>query len=280
MGNFGSRLFFLALHTPEETDDDLVAQNRGENRKRKEDICKSITEGFLRTLWAANPAGVSWNKAGDPDDCLRVIARCARLLAALRGAINVWSIGEDGEKLSHSVPVIEKPNRINCLLYNLARAHALICGRQELTAEDLWPVLDLTFDSAPATRAKVFRRLIEAGGTLTTSDVETLLRCSPPTARKEMEALSVLGVVEKTECDPYSAGRPEIQITLNKRFGWFASRQCEALMKHEHTPSIAAQTSQGETNTGCKSFHYSPSDTTKTDNQANRGIKNEIAPCV
>jgi hypothetical protein len=243
MGNFGSRLFFLALHTPEETDDELIAQNRGEDRKQKENICKRITEGFLRTLWAANPAGVSWNKAGDPDDCLRVIARCARLLAALRGAINVWSIGEDGEKLSHSVPVIEKPNRINCLLYNLARAHALICGRRQLTAEDLWPVLDLTFDSAPATRAKVFRGLIEAGGTLTTSDVEKLLRCSPPTARKEMEALSVLGVVEKTECDLNAPGRPEIQITLKERFGWFASEACEALMKHEHTPFIAGQTS-------------------------------------
>jgi hypothetical protein len=283
MGNFGSRLFFLALHTPEESDDDLIAQNLGEDRKSKENACKAITEGYLRTLWAADPAGITWNKAGDPKDCLRVIAKCARLLAHLRGAINVWSVGEDGEKLSHSVPVIEKPNRINTLLYNLARGHAIACGRRQLTHEDLWPVLDLTFDSTPTTRAKVFRALIERGA-LTTTDVVKLLRCSPPTARKEMEALAVLGVAERS--DSYAkdeAGRPEVEITLDSRFEWFASPECKALMKDEHTPSITTKMgSDGEANTGWKSFQNSLS-TTKSGNEAatrTDGIKKEIAPSV
>jgi hypothetical protein len=232
MGNFGSRLFFLSLHTPDEDDDELIAQNKGTDRKVKECECKQATEDFLRTLWAANPSGVDWNKKEDPDLCLRVIARCARLLAALRGAINVWHSDEGGEKLSHNVPVIEKPHRINCLLYNLARAHALICGRRQITEEDLWPVLDVTFDSAPTIRAKVFRRLIEAGGTLGTSAVVNLLRCSPPTARKEMEALSVLGIAEKTTEDQYDeAGRPETEITLSQRFEWFGMAECKSLMK-------------------------------------------------
>lgn len=148
MGNFGSRLFFLSLHTPDE-DEELIAQNKGTNRKLKENECKRVTETFLRSLCATNPEGVEWNKSGDPDDCLRVLARCARLLAAHRGAINVWHNDEGGEKLSHNVPVIEKPHRINCLLYNLARAHALVRGRRQLTTDDLWPVLDITFDSAP-----------------------------------------------------------------------------------------------------------------------------------
>src|SRR6516162_5474737 len=123
MGNFGSRLFFLCLHTPDENDDELIAQNKGTDRKLKERESRRATENFLRTLWATNPTGIIWNKADDPDDCLLVIARCARLLARLRGAINVWlSEGEGGEKLSHTVPAIEKPRRINCLFYNLARS--------------------------------------------------------------------------------------------------------------------------------------------------------------
>jgi hypothetical protein len=259
MGNFGSRLFFLALHTPEETDDALIAQNLGEDRKSKENACKAITEEYLRTLWAANPIGITWNKAGDPKDCLRVIAKCARLLAYLRGAINVWSVGEDGEKLSHSVPVIEKPNRINTLLYNLARAHALICGRRQLTADDLWPVLDVTFDSAPTIRAKVFRELIEKDGLLTTSDVVKVLRCTPPTARKEMEALSVLGVADKTMEDAWEkTGRPETEIKLERRFEWFTSDDCGALRRK-------ATATQGE-------------NPFKTQSQA--GIKKEFPPCV
>ena len=66
MGNFGSRLFFLALHTPEESDDDLVAQNKGEDRKSKENACRDETEKFLRTLWSDNPSGIAWNKAKIP----------------------------------------------------------------------------------------------------------------------------------------------------------------------------------------------------------------------
>ena len=264
MGNFGSRLFFLALHTPEESDDELVAQNRGEDRKSKENTCKNETEKFLRTLWSENPAGIVWNKAEDPDICLRIIARCARLLAALRGAINVWHTDEGGERLSHNVPVIEKPNRINCLLYNLARGHAIICGRRQLTAEDLWPVLEVTFDSAPVTRAKLFRGLIEAGGLLTTTKVEKLLNCSPPTARKEMEALSVLGVADKTVEDPFDPedpldpGRPETQITLKSRFDWFISPDCKAVMSGVTDPE------------GGNLFNIPP----------NPGIKKGSPPCI
>ena len=230
MGNLGSRLFFLRLHTPDEDDDELIAQNKGTAWKLKESACRGATENFLRTVWAANQKGVTWNKAEDPEDCLRVIARCARLLARLRGAINVWPADEAGEKLLHTEPVIEKPRRINCLFYNLARAHALICGRGQLTVEDLWPVLDVTCDTAPNNRAKVIRGLIEADGILCTSDVVKLLRCSPPTARKEMEALSVLGVVDKTGEGKDEPGRPETQITLVSRFAWFKSDECKSLM--------------------------------------------------
>ena len=258
MGNFGSRLFFLALHTPEESDDDLVAQNKSVDRKSRESACRTATGEFLRTLWSDNPSGIAWNKANDRDDCLRVIARCARLLAALRGAINVWSTVEGGEKLSHNVPVIEKAHRINCLLYNLARGHALICGRRQLTNEDLWPVLEVTFDSAPTIRAKVFRRLIEADGTLNTSDVVGLLRCSAPTARKEMEALSVLGIADKTAEGKDEAGAPETKINLTSRFAWFASAECKALM------SSIPDTEGGN-------LFKIPSAT---------GIKKEFPPCV
>src|SRR5262245_445588 len=68
MGNLGSRLFFLSLHTPDETEDELIAQAKGTARKLKETECKRDTEDFLRTLWAVNPKGVDWNKAADPDD--------------------------------------------------------------------------------------------------------------------------------------------------------------------------------------------------------------------
>lgn len=101
----------------------------------KERICREATDLLLRTLWAENQSGVQWNKEADPDDCLLVIARCAELLAALRGTIQVWEAtsSADGDGLNHNVPIIEQPDRINCLLCNLARGHALLCGRRQIS---------------------------------------------------------------------------------------------------------------------------------------------------
>ncbi len=227
MGTLGSRLFFLALHSHQKSHDELIAQNRGTPRREKERACRETTDLFLRTLWAANPNGVEWNKDGDSEDCLRVIARCAELLAALRGAIQLWH-SEHDDNVSHNVPMIEQPDRINCLLYNLARAHALICGREQLSEADLSPILEVTFDSAPTIRSKVFRGLLEHGGTIKTSEVERILRCSKPTALKEMEALAVLGVADKQEAAP-DYGRPEYELRLASRFEWFATAERKTL---------------------------------------------------
>src|SRR5262249_33564352 len=79
-------------------------------------------------------------------------------------------------------------------------------------------------------RAKVFRALIDAKGPLTTSGVVMLLRCSAPTARKEMEALVVLGIAKKgTSKKQDEAEGPEEKIALKKRFEWIASAECKAL---------------------------------------------------
>jgi hypothetical protein len=225
MGTLGSRVFFLALHSKKKSDEQLMFQNRGIARQEKERSCKEATDAFLRSLWAANPSGIEWDKNGDPDNCLRVVARCAQLLAALRGAIQVWQSDHDSS-VSHNVPVIEQPDRINCLLCNLARGHAFLCGRRQLTPEDLAPVLEVTFDSASTIRSRVFRGLLENGGTLKTAQVEKLLRCSNPTALKEMEALAVLGVADKTEPVPGLSGQ---ELQLSDEFQWFASDECKSL---------------------------------------------------
>jgi hypothetical protein len=128
--------------------------------------------------------------------------------------------------ISNNVPVIEQPDWINCLLCNLARGHALLCGRRQLAPEDLAPVLEITFDSASTIRSKVFRGLLEKGGTLKTAQVEKLLRCSNPTALKEMEALAVLGVADKTEPVPGLSGQ---ELKLSDEFQWFAGDECKTL---------------------------------------------------
>jgi hypothetical protein len=228
LGTLGSRLFFLQLHSETKSHRQLIAQNRGKDRRIKERLCQEATDSLLRTLWASNPNGIDWNKESDPEDCLLVVARCAELLASLRGTIQIWKSDHD-DSICHSIPVIEQPDRINCLLYNLARGHAVLCGRRQITQDDLWPVLEVTFDSASSSRSKIFRHLIENDGQLQTPDIEALLKCTAPTARREMEALCVLGIVDKTEISGHAT-----LITLAERFEWFKNEDCSSLKYHEH----------------------------------------------
>jgi hypothetical protein len=108
----------------------------------------------------------------------------------------------------------------------LAATHCFAGG--QLVTADLAPVLEVTFDSAPTIRSKVFRSLLEQNGTLKTSQVEKLLRCSKPTALKEMEALAVLAVADKTEADT-AYGRPEHELRLAEKFQWLATDECKGL---------------------------------------------------
>lgn len=89
-------------------------------------------------------------------------------------------------------------------------------------------MLELTFDSAPMVRAKVFRELLKTGGSLKTKEVENLLKCSTPTALKEMEALSVLGVANKVKV-PQESGQQGFELILADNFKWFMSAKCKSL---------------------------------------------------
>ena len=104
----------------------------------------------------------------------------------------------------------------------------MLCGGTQLAKADLALVLEVTFDSAPTIRSKVFRTLLEQNGTVKTGQVEKLLRCSKPTALKEMEALAILGIADKTEGDA-EYGRPEHELRLAEKFQWFTTDESKGL---------------------------------------------------
>lgn len=225
MGNLGGRLYFYTMKSRDKSEDELANQLSDEAYKIKEKNCRNTTRDLLYTLWNKHQEGVSWNKKEDSIENKKIISRCARLLARLRGVINVWKDkSEDGKELSYRSPIIEKPDRINQHLYNLARGHALICGRSQINKEDLRFVIELAFDSAPSSRATIFRKLIDSAGTLTTGQVEVTLRCSNPTALEEMEKLRILGVVSETE-----KGFGVKEIKLASDLDWFLSEECKGI---------------------------------------------------
>ncbi|HBK33780.1 TPA: hypothetical protein DEP34_03245 [Candidatus Uhrbacteria bacterium] len=229
MGNLGSRLFFLNLNSSDKSEDELANLLIQKDFKKKEGSCREITRELVLNLWQNYKDGIEWNKEDDPEECRRVISRCANLLAHLRGTVNVWSDGGNVDEHHHTNVVIEKPIRINQLLYNLARGHALVCERTQICNEDLWPVIEVTFNSAQYNRIKLLNVLLEYGGTITTSLVETAISCSNPTALKEIETLRVLKIVDIEKVNTSEPGQPEKIVTIKKEFDWFCSDECEQL---------------------------------------------------
>ncbi len=228
MGNLGSRLFFLNMKATDKTEEELAELLIQDDFKRKEQECRTATRNLILTLWSCHKGGVTWDKKSDPSELRRVVSRCAKLLAHLRGTVNVWSDEEDG-KQHHTNVVIEKPTRINQLLYNLARGHALACGRTNLTREDLWPCIEVALNSAQYNRIKLVEAIMEFAGTVNTGVAEEAIQCSNPTALKEIETLRILGIVDVESVGDGTAGRPEKLVTIAQDFAWFCSDECKEL---------------------------------------------------
>ena len=125
--------------------------------------------------------------------------------------------------------MIEKPDRINQLFYNLCRGHAVVCGRTQINRDDLKLIVELAIDSSPTIRAKLFRKLLENNGVMKTSEVEAALQCSKPTALKEMETLKILGVCLITQDSEGMTGEPEKTIKLSEDFKWFLTDECREI---------------------------------------------------
>ncbi len=234
MGSLGSRLFFLNMNGRNKSEGELADQLVSMAVKDKERECRIATKHFLFGLWHRHQEGIEWNRQSDPRDCLLVITRCAKLLANLRGIVSLWKVNKRDDapdEYDYQPPVIEKPDRIAQLFYNLCRGHAVVAGRSQINEEDLRFVIELAIDSSPPTRAKLVSILIENGGELKTTQVETLLQCSKTTALKEMETLKALNVCDIAEHGGM-IGQPEKIIRLKQDFRWFMSDECKNLRNH------------------------------------------------
>ncbi|MDA0376545.1 MAG: toprim domain-containing protein [bacterium] len=241
MGTLGQRLFFLSLHTKTKSEIDLVRQLQSKPYKEKEAQCRSATQDLLRTLWNQYPNGLDWDRESDPEHILAIISRCALLLARLRGQVLVYrERGDSNDELSYTIPLIEKPDRINQCLYNFARGHALAMGRTQLTAEDIPIVLHITLDSAPNFRAPLFRELLRNNGKLNTGHTEKFLQCSDTTARKELKTLCLLKL-----CKEYDEElEPSIHVQLNDDLNWFLSKECQTYLSHTESEILGDYSKQ------------------------------------
>lgn len=218
MSTLGSRLFFLSVRSKNKSEEVLASQLMGISHKQNEKDCSIATARLLKGLIASG--SIDWLRHEEDKEIVKRIAKISKVLAKLRGLIDVWGnrlLGsEDTENLDHKTPSIEMPDRINQLLYNLARGLALIQGRKKINKSDLEMVTRVALDSAPTERVLIFRELLEGQFyRLTSSEIQKVLKCSRPTALKNMRALHVLDLVEM-----YKEPTGEKGIRLRDEYNW------------------------------------------------------------
>ncbi len=228
MSTLGSRLFFVNVGSKEKSLDTLADQLLSKSFKVKEKECREATANLIRTMWQKYPKGIKWDASKTPRKVVLNISRIAVMLARFRGNVSVWPIsesqdfGKKKDKFNHTMPEDERPDRINQILYNQARGHAIMCGRDKLIGSDIKTVLQLALESAPYHRTKIFKALIANNGKIDTDQVMNLFNCSTPTAHKEMEYLVTLKLANKTEYGSREAGEFVTKhiISLKPEFRW------------------------------------------------------------
>ena len=234
MSTIGARLYFINVNTKVKNDGDMVDQLLGEDvYGTKLKNCKEATKAFLIGFKQAHPDKVDWDRSKEDREVIKVIAKLAMLLSRLRGAVEVYKTNSDNDgdtDFGYMPPAIEVPDRAATMLYNLARGIALTRGRTQVLYEDLPLVIEIALSSAPLERINVFNSLL-GKGELTAEETAHILNSSIPNARKVMEKLRVLHLVDLNERNDGFQGPPTKFIDVAYDLMWFRSKEFRDIRK-------------------------------------------------
>lgn len=225
MGNLGSKMYFLRISSENEDDQQTIEKMKKqlkESHSTKILECSNIIGKFWDFLLnhKANVLGkIVWNLSLDDESTITMIAMMAQVLAKLRAVIPTFETADtSGSNYGYGLPIIESPDRAFQSLYNLARGHAVICGRNYINSEDLSVVIWVTLSSAPRERTKLLKLLINNFGKLNTLELENKLNVSKSTAQKYMKQFEILGLVDSKKDSGFT--KPIMSIELKEQYKW------------------------------------------------------------
>lgn len=238
MGSAGHRMFMLSMNSNRPTVQSLIANRLSGDFKTKEKICKKATHDLIRTLWDKHKRGMIWDPYQDHEASIEIIAHLADFLAKYRGEIIVFKERYSDDR-GHTIPLQEMSHRIFASLSNLAQGHALACGRQHITEDDIGVVMRVVFDTAPEPRPAVLRVLLR-NDEVDASKIMEALNCSRPKARDEIEKMVQLGIATPIHTKTpgstptfseelgFESDEQRI-IRLSDEFKWLGSKEFKAL---------------------------------------------------
>lgn len=190
-----------------------------ENRRAIENDAKQALMKFVDDLFGAYSSGsVPREEFTVSVDVGRLLSRTAVLMSRLRSKIN-FERGDDGE--FHQISIShESPERAYCYLEQVVMGAALIAGHREVQTSGLKLALGLAIGSAVPKRKRVVELFFLGRIERSVFDVSRFLDISEDTARKYIEQLEKLEIIEKINIDGTAQWdlRPEFKELRALRF--------------------------------------------------------------
>ena len=164
MSSLGPRLmlFDMPVHKDSisEQRQDMIATYTYQDKVA---ACREVVSDLLVKVWNDNGArvgGVHWDRAADPPEVLDRIIQLAELGVVLR-SVTAKDKVITATEYEYSPSVSEGPARYRQSLYNLARGHAMVQGRRNLTEEDLEIPKRIVLSTGPVERLRLLRHMID-----------------------------------------------------------------------------------------------------------------------
>ena len=218
MSQLGTRFLFWEVPAIELTNAELLEYARSGKSNEGAIQCNTLVNHFLCDFFSLHPVGsVDPETISFPEPLLEELIRWAQLLVKGRAVIH-----RDQDLINRSVPVSaaqsEGPWRVVDYFKDLVRGHALIRGRIEVTDEDLALIAHIAVSSLPTHFRPVIRHLSQGADFVTSTECEALCRVSRPTARKILQELELLGIVDRVKGCP-ETNQPD-SVQLADQFSW------------------------------------------------------------
>ncbi|UTF54475.1 hypothetical protein [Natronosalvus rutilus] len=206
MGHTGNRFLFVEMPSRDEED---VYRNivfgESEYGQKVSEMTQSI-QHYLDDLWSdhGGPNSVDWKKTPN-ENVGEGLMYLSRLVVHARAPMG-------GE--------CEDPGRITDMMKNIARGHALLYNRRQITIDDLEICGRVALSTVPKKRRDLLRELLQLdlGERLKTRNVIDRLGVAHETATDRMNTLDSLGLAYH-DTETVQGGQTNV-IELNPEFAW------------------------------------------------------------
>jgi hypothetical protein len=194
MSQLGTRLLFYEVPADPPTEPELLDYAEGKQERSAQSDCSDAVESFCLEFFSACPiASVLPESITMTETQTRDIVKWARFLVAARAAIKSEKDGSNWK--AFGVMPSEGPWKIITYLLDLARGHALVCGRNWINQSDLNLVAHTAISSVPNYLREMIRQLSKQS-TLDTEDIARSCRVSRRTGCEYIQHLSLLGIAD------------------------------------------------------------------------------------